>query len=128
MYQAYKHPVLTSGVRKRSFRKGVLGGTCLVFPGTFLLPPKQKRNTLRNFEMKRLFRNATRSEKERDERSLHGVPCPCSQVCPFLLAELKRDTPRNFDMKRRIRNAFFRTPDYTLSIGQDLDGEHFLNF
>ena len=79
------------------------------------LPPKQKRNTLRNFEMKRLFRNAfsersKRSEKERDKRSLHGVPGPCSQVRPFLLAELKRDTPRNFDMKRLIRNAFSERP------------------
>ena len=47
------------------------------------LPPKQKRNTPRNFEMKRLFRNAfsersKRSEKERDERSSHGVPGLCS--------------------------------------------------
>ena len=78
-------------------------------------PPKQKRNTPRNFEMKRLFRNAfsersKRSEKERDERSLLGVPGPCSQVRPFLLAELKRDTPRNFDMKRLIRNAFSERP------------------
>ena len=65
--------------------------------------------------MKRLFRNAfsersKRSEKERDERSLHGVPAPCSQIRPFLLAELKRDTPRNFDMKRLIRNAFSERP------------------
>ena len=58
--------------------------------------------------MKRLFRNAfSRSEKERDERSLHVVPGPCSQVRPFLL---KRDTPRNFDMKRLIRNAFSERP------------------
>ena len=75
------------------------------------LPPKQKRDTPRNFEMKRLFRNAfsersKRSEKERDERSLHRVSGPCFQVRPFLLAELKKDTPRNFDMKRLIRNAF----------------------
>ena len=65
--------------------------------------------------MKRLFRNAfsehlERSEKERDERSLLGVPGPCSQARPFLLAELKRDTPRNFDMKRLIRNAFSERP------------------
>ena len=43
------------------------------------LPPKQKRDTPRNFEMKRLFRNAfsersKRSEKERDKRSLHTWP------------------------------------------------------
>ena len=80
------------------------------------LPPKQKRDTPRNFKMKRLFRNAfsersKRSEKERDERSLLGVPGPCSQVRPFLLAELKRDTPRNFDMKRLIRNAFSERPN-----------------
>ena len=79
------------------------------------LPPKQNRNTLRNFEMKRLFRNAfselsKRSEKEHDERSLHGVPGPCSQARPFLLAELKRDTPRNFDMKRLIQHAFSERP------------------
>ena len=41
------------------------------------LPPKQKMNTPRNFEMKNLFRNAfsersKRSEKEGDKRSLHG--------------------------------------------------------
>ena len=80
------------------------------------VPPKQKRNTPTNFETKRLFRNAfsersKRSEKERDERSLHGVPGPCSQVRPFLLAELKRDTPRNFDMKGLIRNAFSERPN-----------------
>ena len=74
------------------------------------LPPKQKRNTLRNFEMKRLFRNAfsersKRSEKERDERSLHGAPGPCSQARPLLLAELKRDTPRNFHPKDRLRTS-----------------------
>ena len=79
------------------------------------LPLKQKRNTPRNFEIKRLFRNAFSerskcSEKERDERSLHGVPGQCSQVRPLLLAELKRDTPRNFDMKRLIRNAFSERP------------------
>ena len=56
-----------SGVRKRSFRKGVLVGTCLVFPGTFLFsetpdvhkivlaikiafpPPPEKVSILRNF-------------------------------------------------------------------------------
>ena len=73
------------------------------------LPPKQKRDTPRNFEMKRLFRNAfsqrsKRSEKEREERSLHRVPGPCSQVHPFSLAQLKRDTPRNFDMNREHTN------------------------
>ena len=81
------------------------------------LPLTQRRNTPRNFEIKRLFRNAfsersKRSEKERDERSLHGVPGPCSQVRPCLLAELKRDTPRNFDMKRLIRNAFSERPKF----------------
>ena len=65
--------------------------------------------------MKRLFRKAfsersKRSEKEHDERSLYRVPAPCSQVRPFLLAELKRDTPRNSDMKRLIRNAFSERP------------------
>ena len=80
-----------------------------------LVPPKQKRDTPRNFEMKRLFRNAfsersKRSEKERDERSLLGVPGPCSQVHPFLLAELKRDTHRNFEMKRLFQNAFSERP------------------
>ena len=50
------------------------------------------------------------NEKERDERSLHGVPGPCSQVRPLLLAELKRDTPRNFDMNRLIWNAFYERP------------------
>ena len=53
--------------------------------------------------MKRLFRNAfserskralERSEKERDEGSLHGVPGPCFQLHPFLLAELKRNSSR----------------------------------
>ena len=47
------------------------------------LPPKQERDTRRNFGMKRLFRDAfsersKRSEKERDERNLHGVPGSCS--------------------------------------------------
>ena len=84
------------------------------------LPPKQKRDTPRNFEMKRLFRNdfsehSKRSEKERDKRSLHGVPGPCSQIRPFLLAELKRDTPKNFDMKRLIRNAFSERPTVATS-------------
>ena len=83
------------------------------------LPPKQKGDTPRNFEMKRLFRNAfserlERSEKERDERRLHRVPGPCSQVRPFSLAQLKRDTPRNFDMKRLIRNAFSERPNKKL--------------
>ena len=58
------------------------------------LPPKQKTDTPKNFEMKRLFRNAfsersERSEKEHDRRSLLGVPGPCSQARPFLFAELK---------------------------------------
>ena len=75
----------------------------------------RKGGTPRNFEMKRLFRNACserskRSEKERDKRSLHGAPGPCSQVRPFLLAELQRDAPRDFDMKRLIRNAFSERP------------------
>ena len=44
--------------------------------------------------MRRLVRNAfsehsKRSEKECDERSLHRVPGPCSQVQIFLFAELK---------------------------------------
>ena len=73
------------------------------------LPPKQKRDTPRNFEMKRLFRTLLeRSERERvtEKRSLHEAPGPCSQVRPFVLAELKRDTPRkNFDMKRLIRKT-----------------------
>ena len=89
---------------------------CLVLPGTFLfLPPEQDRNTPRNFDMKRLFRNAfsersKRSEKERDGTSLYRVPGPCSQVRPFSLAELKKDTPTNFAMKRPIRNAFSEHP------------------
>ena len=104
-----------SGVRKRSFRKGVSGSTCLVFPGTFLFASERTKGSPGNFDMKRLFRNtfsehSKRSEKERDERSLHAVPGPCSQVRPFLLAELKRDTPRNFNMKRLIRNAFSERP------------------
>ena len=72
--------------------------------------------------MKRLFRNAfSCSEKERDERSLLGVPGPCSQARPFLLAELKRDTPRNFDMKRLIRNAFSERPNlYLFSISREM--------
>ena len=45
---------LISGVRERSFR----GGTCHLFPSTFLSASETERNTLRNFEMKRLFRNA----------------------------------------------------------------------
>ena len=58
------------------------------------LPPKQKRDTPRNFEMKRLFRNAffersKRSDKERDKRSLLGVAGPCSQVRPFYLQNSK---------------------------------------
>ena len=86
-----------------------------MFPVHSVLHPKQKRNTPRNFEIKRFFRNAfsersKRSEKERDERSLDGVPGPCSPVRPFLLAELKRDTPGNFYMKRLIRNAFSERP------------------
>ena len=32
-----------SGVRKRSFRKGVLGGTCLVLPGTFLFASETEK-------------------------------------------------------------------------------------
>ena len=77
-----------SGVQKRSFKKGVLGCNCPVFPGAFLFV----------------------SGTERDERSLHKVPGPCSQVRPFLLAELKNDTPRNLDMKCLIRNAFSERP------------------
>ena len=34
---------LLSGVRKRSFRKGVSGGTCLAFPGTFLLASETEK-------------------------------------------------------------------------------------
>ena len=89
----------TKAVLSRAFGKGVSEKEfqevhALCSQARSFLPPKQKRNTLRNFEMKRLFRNAfsersKRSEKERDERSLHGVPAPCSQVRPFYLQNSK---------------------------------------
>ena len=68
----------------------------------------------RNFDTKRLFRTLQAFGKERDERSLHRVPSPGSQVRPFCLQNPKGIPipPKNFDTKRLIRNAFwnFRTP------------------
>ena len=95
-----------SGVRKRSFRKGVLGGACVVFPGTFLFASETEKEYPKELRDKGLFRNAfsersKRLEKEHAERSLRGAPGPCSQVRPFLLAELTRDAPRNFDLRIR---------------------------
>ena len=110
---------ISSGVRKRSFKKGVSSGTYIVFPGTFLLIQNRKgtfqgTSTPNVFlsersNLKRLF--LERSDKECDERSLHRAPGSCSQVRPFSLAEPKKDTPRNFCMKPLIRNAF-RTPNF----------------
>ena len=52
---------LLSGVRKRSFRKGVLGGTCLVFPGTLLFASETEKEHPKELRgetpfPKRLFR------------------------------------------------------------------------
>ena len=86
-----------------------------MFPGTFLFASATDKQHPKELRDKTPFPKCSKkcSEKERDERSLHGVPGPCSQVCPFLLAELQRDTPRNFDMKRLIRNAFSERPKGT---------------
>ena len=46
----------SSGVRKRSFKKGVSGGTCLVFTSTFLF--------------------ASGTEKEHPMERRHGTPFP----------------------------------------------------
>ena len=82
-----------------------------MFPGTFLFASETEKEHLKELRDKTPFpKRSKRSEKERDERSLNEVPGPCSQVHPFLLAELKRDTPRNFTMKRLIRNAFSERP------------------
>ena len=48
-----------------------------MFPRTFFFASETEKEHPRNFEIKRLFRNAfsersKRSEKECDERSLHG--------------------------------------------------------
>ena len=87
-------------------------------------PPEQKRNTPRNFGMKRLFRNALskqskRSEKECDGRSLHRVPGPCSRHVPFYLQnskgyrqELRHETPYPVRL--------FRTPD---TLWHEIQGE-----
>ena len=68
-----------------------------MFPGTFLFASETEKEHPKELQ-ERLFRNAfsersKRSEKERDERSLHRVPAPCSQVRPFLLAELFKGYP-----------------------------------
>ena len=82
------------------------------------LSPEQQRNTPRNFDMKRLFRNAfsqhsKRSEKECEERSSHRVPGPCSQAHPFLLAEVK-GYPQELRHETPYPERLFRTPERTL--------------
>ena len=94
--------------------------------GTFLFASETEKEHSKELRDKMPFRNAfsersKRSEKECDKRSLHGVPGPCSQVRPFLLAELKKDTPRNFDMQRLIRNVF---PNARLEYGPKTSSNH----
>ena len=82
--------------QKRSFRWYV---PCVPRYVPFCL--RKRKGTPQGTSRKNAFsERSKRSEKERDERSLDGVPGPCSQVRPFLLAELKRDTPGNFYMNR----------------------------
>ena len=50
------------------------------------------------------------AKTERDERSLHGVPGPCSQVRPFLLAELKGALSGKPYPESLIRKAFYIGP------------------
>ena len=47
-----------SGVRKRSFRKGVLGGTCLVFPDTCLFASETEKEHPRELPDETPFPNA----------------------------------------------------------------------
>ena len=88
-------PSSQQGVWTRGSRKGVSGGTCLAFPGTFLLAFRAIKGTPQgtstpNAFSEMIFPNAFSEmpfpnavnvwTKERDERSLHRVPSPCSQV------------------------------------------------
>ena len=98
-------PTLRSN-KNRSFKKGGLGCTCLVLPGTLLLA----FGTDKEHPKERLFRNAflecsKGSEKERDERSLHGVPGPCSQVRPSYL-----QSPQGIPQGTSTGNALSGTP------------------
>ena len=90
----------------------------------FLLAFGTKKEHPKELRHKAPFRNAfsercKRSDKERDERSLHRVTGPCSQSRPFLLPEPKGKpgkTPRNFDMRpdmitQIIQKQFFCVTD-----------------
>ena len=88
----------------------------LLFPSTLLLAvgtEKEHAKELRHKTPfpKRPFPDALGVwKKEHDDRSLHSVPGPCSQMRPFHLHSPKREAPRNFDTKTPLSgNAFLNT-------------------
>ena len=84
-----------------------------MFPGTFLFASETEKEHPEELRDETPFpKRSKRSETERDERSLHGVPAPCSPVTSLFTCRTQREHPEELRHETPYPERHFRTPEH----------------